>query len=539
MGYWAVEITGVNPSGGASVTYRFALGKGQAPTDVAHIPAGLIRWASPSQKIDVGRSGLVRSTADAGDLVIANQPADVFTAGDYDAAVTYAWQDRTASLYWVEGTAWSGKTLVAQGLLEQPVADGKTLRFPIKDPRAVLDAPLQTTKFAGSNVAPDGVEGGEDLKGRPKPIVYGAVSNVTPILVNAQKLIYQVADKAVTIACVRDGGVPLTAGTSRATTASLQANTPPVGGYDYYSGADGTLFRLGSLPVYGVQCDADEGATAGDRTHAQIWKRIRTERCGNAAGDIDSASVTSTDSADGNEVGFYFADGETRRDALDRVLASLVGYEVLNLSSDWVIGRLAAPSGSAAINLVQALGVDIQASTDRPMISIDRTRPGWQPNGSPPYRVNGRWGRNHTVMRLSDFAGAAAQRLKEKFATEWRVETATDTAIWNPSAGTGNFPNAPELTFDFGYQPGADNRTCPHAATRTSELLTLFSALKGSYVVKFLPEATDVILPGTVVQATHARFGMSGGPKFTVLQSSWIIQDGRDPEAQLLIGLQT
>lgn len=547
MGYWAVELAGINPSGGASITWRFALGKGQAPTDVGHIPTGLARWKSPSQKIDVGANGVVRSTADQGEIVIANAANGPLTEALWDDGVTYAWQDRTASLYWVPGTAWSGKTLVAQGLLQQPTADLGTLRFPLKDPRASLDAPLQTTLYLGNNVAPNGVEGAGDLKGKPRPILYGVASNRTPDCVNTSKLIYDVADKAVTILCVRDGGVPLTAGTSRANVASLESNTPAAGTYDYTSTSTGTYIRLGSTPVYGIKIDAQEGATAADRTHAQIWKRIRTERCGTASGDIHGTSVTDTDTADGNEVGFWFVDGESRRDALDKVLASLVGYEVLDLSGDWHIGRLTAPSGSAAFSLVQALAVDVQATTDRALISLERTRPGWERDGSPPFRVNVRWGRNHSVMQRTDFAGSAAERLKIKFATEWRVETATDTTIWNPSAGTGNFPNAPELTIDTGYQPGADNLTCPHAATRATALLTLFSGLKGQYVVSFLPEgpwtvagqAVDDILPGNVVQLTYARFGMDSGPLFRILQSAWVVEDGKDPKAELVIGLQT
>jgi hypothetical protein len=540
VGFWAVEITGTDPAGPTAVTYRFAQGRGRAPTDAAHIPGGLVRWASPSQKIDVGSTGGVRSTADGGELVVTNKALAHVLAGTWDDLAGYAWQDRTAALYWVSGTTWASKTLVAQALLEQPVADMKTLRWPLKDPRAALDAPLQTSVYAGDNVLPAGVEGGEDLKGKPLPLGYGVFSNVTPDEVNASKLIYRLTANVSTPLCVRDGGVPLTAGTLRANQASMEANAPAAGTYDYTSNStDGTLIRLGSGWVFGIKCDGQEGATSADRTHAQIWKRIRTELCGNVAGDIAAASVTAVDTADANEVGFYFNDGQTRRQALDEVLASLVGYEVLDLNGQWNIGRLANPSGSPSISLVLALGTDVQTTSDRALITVERTRPAWQPDGSPPFRVNVRCGKNNTVMGPSEFAGSASPRLKQKFSTEWRVETATDTSIWDPSDDSGDFPHAPELTFDTGYQPGADNRTFPHAATRASELLTLFSALKGQYVVSFLPEPGDAILPGAVVKLTYARYGMSGGPLFRVLQSSWVVEAGRDPKASLLIGLQT
>lgn len=547
MGYWAVELAGYDPAGAAAVTWRFALGRGHAPTDATYVPMGLSRWSSPSQKIDVGPDGVVKSTADAGELIIANQARGPLTAADWDLGVTYAWQDRKASLYWVAGETWASKVLVAQALLEQPVADLATLRFPLRDPRAALDAPIQTKLYAGDNVAPDGIEGTEDLKGKPQPLIVGVVSNETPDLVNEQKLIYRLASNAVSPLCVRDGGVPLTASTLRANAASLQANAPPEGSYDYVSNStDGTLIRLGRTPVYGIQFDAEEGATEADRTHAQVWSRVRTTWCGTDPGDIDGASVAAVDALDPNEVGFIWRD-QSRRDALDQILGSLVGYEVQGLDGKWAIGRLAAPSGTPAINLVQALAVDVQGVDDRPLVSLDRTRPGWEPNGSPPYRVDVQWGHNGTVMARSDFAGAASERLKTKFSTEWRVESAADTAIWDPASNGGYFPGAPKLTISTGYQPGADNRTCPHAAARAPELLTLFSGLKGQYLAKFLPEGPwstpgadpDAILPGTVVSMTFARFHMDASPLFLVLASGWVVQDGRDPEANLTIGLQT
>jgi hypothetical protein len=70
--------------------------------------------------------------------------------------------------------------------------------------------PLQTTKYAGSNVLPAGREGVEDLKGKPKPVCLGSVFNIAPPCVNTSKLIYQVNDGAVaSISAIRDRGVPL------------------------------------------------------------------------------------------------------------------------------------------------------------------------------------------------------------------------------------------------------------------------------------------------------------------------------------------
>lgn len=543
MGTWVVELDGLEAgvSGASETAWRFALGRGVACTDAAFIPGGLIRWQSPSQRISIGQAGPVRLSGDQGEVVITNLPPDIEEPGPLDDLAQWAWQGREARLYWLPARVWANKVLSARGVLEQPVAGligDATLRFPLRDPRAGLEAPLQATKFAGDNVAPDGVEGAEDLKGKPKPICYGVVSNVPGVLVNFSKQVYQLADKAVTILCVRDGGLPLTASTARANVASMLANAPPPGGYDYVSGAEGTFVRFGHTPVFKVTFDLQEGATEADRTHAQVWKRIRTERCGTDAGDIDDASVTATDTADPKEVGFWWVEETNRKDALDKVLASLSGYEVLTLAGEWKIGRLEAPSGTPDVGLVVVTPSVAMKSTDRPLVALDRARPDYQPNGSPPYRVSVRWGRNHTVMSPADFAGSAAQRLKDKFATEWRVESATEASIWDPETETGDFPNAPEMILETGYQPGADNRTCPHAATLASERLALYTALTGQYQATFTPEPGDAILPGDVAQLTFAGYDLDEGPLFVVLQSGWLIEERKEAQATLVLGLQ-
>lgn len=545
-GTWVVEITGYDIVGAVDRTFLFSWGGAVAFTDHAPAKSGLLQWKSPTQKIDIAATGKPTSSADSGEIIIANLPSDITVAGPWDALTGYAFQGRTATLYWVPGRVWADKVLTATGVLEQPVASlaaggsiDSSLRFPIRDPRGGLNAPLQPEKYGGTNVAPNGVDGAADLKGTPRPILIGLASNFTGRRVNDQKLIYELHCGEAEVLCVRDGAIPLTAGTQRANVASLQSNSPPPGGYDYVqSASEGTFVRLGSTPVYRLAFDAREGGSSAARTHAQVWKRLRTTYCDTDAGDIDSASVTAVDALDSEEIGFWFGDEISRKDAIDRIMASLFGYEVQDLDGDWHIGRLDAPSGSPELRIVLLTpSTDLKAD-DRALISLERARPAYQPNGSPPYRVNVRWGFNNTVMSPSDFAGGCSERLRDKFATAWRVETATDTDIWDPSDGSGAFPNAPELTIDTGYQPGADGLTCPHAATRASDLLDLLSPLKGQYQARFLAQPGDVVLPGAVVDLVYPGQGLSSGASFVVLQSAWVVKD-REPEVVLVLGLQT
>lgn len=531
---YVVELTGHD--GTSVTTVRFAMGPGRSFSDTTYANSGLVRWASPSQRINVARGGGVELSGDAGTLVIQNAPDDYLSVGPWDSLKDWAWQ--RASVYWAP-TTWAAKTLLASARLQQPVSAmaENTLTFPMRDPRAGLDAALQPTKFAGSNVGVAGVEGTEDIKGKGKPILYGVVSNIPGVRVNESKLIYQLADKAATVLCVRDGAFSLSIGVVRANLASMQATAPDPGKYDTYAGAEGTFVRLCSTPIKTVTFDAQEGAAEANRTHAQIWKRVRTERCGNVSGDIEDASVTATDAVDPREVGFWWANDETMLDALNEVLSSLSGYEVETSTLQWRIAKLLAPSGATVVDLVM-MNPSLEMKTkERALVVIAMARPDFAPDGKPPFRVTVNWGRNYAVMSPGDFVDGASQRLKEKFAKEWRTEIATDTAIWNPTTRVGRWIDAPELTVYTGYQPGADGLTCPHAATEATRLLNLYKTLKGQFQASFLGDG-DRVIPGDVASIKHPQFGLTAGPLFRTLQASLTVEDARE-KWSLVLALQT
>ena len=96
--------------------------------------------------------------------------------------------------------------------MEQAIPDSRSYRIKIRDRQDEVDIPLQPTKYDGDNSLPAGLEGvAGDLKGKPKPICYGVVKNISPPQVNTSKLIYQVNDGAVqAVDEVYDSGIKLT-----------------------------------------------------------------------------------------------------------------------------------------------------------------------------------------------------------------------------------------------------------------------------------------------------------------------------------------
>lgn len=541
---WVVEMTGVDPADGQVKRHLFAQGEGLALDDDIYVNPGLVSWASPSQKIDVGKAGMVEQNADAGELILSNSPPSIDEPGPWDTLLDLAWYGRRVSLFSV-GTVWANRVLVAWGVMEQPYGNliggssaDANLRFTLRDPRAPLDAPLQPIKFIGDNVGPVGVEGISDLKGKPKPILYGSASNLPVPRVNESLLIYMVADAAVSVLCVRDGGVSLATGVGRANLASLQANIPAGGSYDYCSTATGTYIRLGTTPVYNITVDASEGASAADRSHAKIWSRLRTQRCSSAtSGAVNAASVAAAHAASPDEAGFWWSGEITQLAALDEVLSGFGGFEVQNAAEEWVVRQLVLPAGAPVLEFLKLSPIVSLKANSRYLATIQRVRPSYAPNGVPPYRVTVRWGRNYSTMSESDFAGSAAKRLRDKFADEWRLETATNPATWDPVAKTGLFSNAPELTVETGFTPGADGVTCPPAVAEASRLKTMLCVLRDQYQISFIPEVGDVILPGDEVSILYAGMGLSAGPHFRVLQSGFILGSS-GPEMDLVVGLR-
>ena len=538
---WIVEMTGFDPTGPGETTLRFAMGPGVALED-GYALGHFTKWSSASQRIDFTASGRVQISGDSGELALANIPDDVTGVGPLDHLADWVWQNRKVSLYYTAASSWADKVLVAHGVLEQPVVNlsvssgiTSALRFVLRDPRAALETPLQPAKYAGTNVGPVGVEGGENLKGQPKPIIYGLVSNIAPPRVNDSLLIYQLADKAVTVLCVRDGGVSLTQGQLRASLAALQANDPASGTYDRYAGAEGTFIRLGTTPIFGIGVDADEATTEANQSHPNIWSRIRTERI---ASVVDAASVATAHALDGAGAGFYWSSEITQKDALAEVLGSFSGYELVDAAGTWKVAKLVAPAGVPKIEIVQLTPATRIKAKTRLLKALNRARPQYAPDGAPPYRVIVQWGRNYTTMAPTDFAGVVGPTLRAKFAEEYRKAIATDLTIWNPDTKAGPWKNAPELTIDTAYQPGADGKTSPGADAEAARLLALFKPMRGQYSVELIPEPGDLVDPGDVVSVTYPRMGMAAGPLFRVLEAGLTVEDDV-AQADLVVGLQT
>jgi hypothetical protein len=213
---WLAELTVYDPAIAGTRTLRYASGLGHV-TGPSETPANA--WYDPRikqpalMKRDLFQSGTTygRSRVGYGDLVLLNDD------GALDGLIDYGFDGRAVTIRRGEpGAAYpAGFTTVLVGTMEQAEFSSSEVRVKLRDRQFELQVPLQPTKYAGDNVLPAGLEGVEDLAGKPKPVLYGTVNNVPAVPVNTAKLIFQVAAVLTGSACneitaVYDRGIPLT-----------------------------------------------------------------------------------------------------------------------------------------------------------------------------------------------------------------------------------------------------------------------------------------------------------------------------------------
>lgn len=481
-----IELTAAIDAAGTLETFRVAdAGFATAPTDT---PAnadfdpcildpgdfGLFAFSD-------GRTG-GRSKLEQGAIVLAN------TDGHLDDWVNHGFDGRPVVVRSGTDGAYPGSfPVILAGAVESVSAGLRQLTVQIRDKAFILDKPLLTTRYAGSNALPNGVEGtSDDLKGKVKPRVYGKVTNIPPPCVNTAKLTYQVSDGAVdSFDGVYDRGVALTAGADHATIAALQAAVVAAATYQTCK-AEG-LLRLGSAPAGEVTCDVTQGASAAARTAAQLLKAVALA-AGVPSGEIDAADVTALDVANPAVLGIWINDEATAASVMDDLAASVAAYYAFDRPGDLRMGRLVAPAGSPVATI-----------HDYEILNIERRPP--RDNGRPVWSVTVSHSKIWTVQG-NDLAGGVAADRRAYLALERRAETATD-----PSVKT-QFLLAGEMTVETLLTSSAD------AATEAARLLAIHKVRRDVFDVtvpaEFLGENPNLKLMD-VVRVQHGRFGLAAG----------------------------
>ena len=222
--------------------------------------------------------------------------------------------------------------------------DEKVFINPASNAASLTRKQYQTTKYAGTG----GAEGGDDLKGKPKPKGWGGPHyNVPPPLLNSDN-VYQLRDGAiVSVSNVYDRGVALPLDTAIgtngdfATYAALVAATIAAGKYATCIALG--YIRTASQAVGQLTCTFT--STSANKI-GEIVKQIVLNHGGYVAADLDSNAFTALDTSHSDGVELWIGTEErTVADVLDEILSWIEGYWGDNRLGGFTVGAVTIPSG--------------------------------------------------------------------------------------------------------------------------------------------------------------------------------------------------
>jgi len=494
---YAVEIQYYDTADSTVKTAYYATqGFATAPGDSPASTVFAARVAQPAllrrDIFDVGTTGGA-SRVGYGELVLRNDD------GALDAFNTYAIDGRRLTVRYADSASAAYPSAYATlfvGTMEQAEITLDTVRIRVRDRQVLATAALQPTKYAGDNVLPAGVEGlTSDLGGKPKPVLRGACFNVSPLMVNTSKLIYQVNDGEVRdLAAVYDSGALLSRDLAGdyADQAAMELTAPGEGEWRLWP--EGGMFRLGSSAVGQLTCDVIEGLAPTNRSAAALYQSILIN-AGVPTEQIAGADLTALDTANRATLGLYYTEETTNQTVFDDIARSVGAWWGVDVNGIWRIKRLEAPSGTAVLELTADNIVD--GSLRRVPLND---------GGLPVFRVTVEGVTNYTVQTTGLADNVSAPR-RGRLAQSHQDGIATDLAVQTA------YLLAPEMSV-------TSKLACLGAVqTEAARLLALYSVKRDRFEVTVNADAATLaqIDLGVVVNITYARFNLTAGKLFRVL----------------------
>lgn len=511
-----VEIGAYDPVGAALVTLRFTSGLGyNHPSAPGFYEPRLVEPGQISRSMF--GSGTTTGPAELGfgEIRLANIDGglDQFRDYGFDGRVVRVLAGDEAGDYGSFATVFTGTTGKVQ-LTES------YLQIVLRDRLAELDKPLLTETYGGTNVAPDGVDGDDDIKGQLIPRAYKIVRGAPVKWVNKQKDIYQISDRPVqSISAVYDNLVQLPRHTpDYADQAEMEDDDelPPAGYYRAWSA--GGMFRLGAPAVGLVAADAEESSTPADNTTAQTLKQIALD-AGVASGDISSADVTALDAANSAEVGEWVSDADTPRSLMSAIAQSIGAWFGFDRFGMLRMGRLQAPSGTPVATIKKlALGEVAGADTLDLLDGLAIVSGNDGDDGLPIYRCIVEFARCYAVQPAAADSSIDPD-VRSRFAAEFRrTAPAEDLSVQTVH------PLAPELIVTTRLHGGSGA-----ADAEAARVLALRKVRRDRITAPVRADdfALSVLDLGAVVKLQIPRFGMSGGKLFVVTGMTYRLAQNR------------
>lgn len=403
-----------------------------------------------------------------------------------------------------EAAAYGSFVTELSGVVDQAVPLWDRVLLRLRDRLEDLRKPLQPTKYSGSG---DLQGAAETIKGKPVPVALGKCFDAPGTCVDTTRMIYQFHEAALqAIDAVYVAGLALAAGADYADQATLLSTAPSAGQYRKLLASGGSYIRLGSSPTGPVTADTVEGATAADRTTAQILKRLAIRANGIPSGDVTAADVTALDAASNDEAGLFVEGEATILDAMNAIAPSAGAWFGFDRTNKLRMKQLAAASGSPAVTLKKLDIAAVATATTVDVATLERQANQAREFAVPVWRVVVHYKKCWTPQS-SGFDATISEARKAFLANEFREAKAEDALIKT------KHPNARELHVVTGLAAEAD------AAAEAARLLALHKEDRDLLSVRVHWDAATAALVdlGTVVSLEINRYGYDGGALFTVV----------------------
>lgn len=381
--------------------------------------------------------------------------------------------------------------------------DSESIRCDLVDYSYKLQVPMQPNLYGGTG----GADGGADLEGKRKPLVFGPAREIGPPLVEPGLLIYQVNDGPVQdVVGVRDRGVPLTKGADYASYAALAVASIPSGSYARCTALG--FFRLNSSPSGQVTADVQGDSRDGYvTTHADVVRwAVRNRTALRDPQDLDVASFARVNAQQPATVDYWLSpdDSLTVADFIANLMAGIGGWGGHRRDATFEVRIFSAPSGAP-----------VQSFARRDMLGGDIKR---EPLPSAYQPMPSRWRieceRCWTVQ--TDLAGSVGAAHKAFVAEAYRVGEASSGAIKVDHPFAQDRDPTPAF---FSYRADAD--------AEVLRRLTIFRTQRAIYRMTLPKRALKLDL-GDVIEVSHDRFDLTLGRPMVVVDLKDAVSIGSD-----------
>ncbi|MBX3579925.1 MAG: hypothetical protein KF723_22205 [Rhizobiaceae bacterium] len=340
---------------------------------------------------------------------------------------------------------WGGTTLGSFGATSSGtydvVASGASTTL-----RVEIDSASSAMGFDDASVKLilEGPGGGPDVEGKRKPLTFGQVAGVPPVLVDPALLIYQVHDHddadgfvAETVA-VYDRGVALTMLATVDEYTDLEGASISSG--QAMSSRDG-YFRIGGALAGVVFATVQSYLSGAAPATVDVVEAILSRHGILAEDEIDRASFDALEAdPEPSFIGVHVSaeDSSTVADFITSIMSGIGGWAAFTRQGQFTLGVLSAPSGTPVARLARDEG-DI----------IDMTRE-TMPDGiwPPPWRWRVAYRHNYTVF--TDFAGSVPSAERLFYAEPYRLVEASNSVILDTHPSGKDTPPVEAFYDDLG-----------------------------------------------------------------------------------------